>query len=395
MNTIKILRIAYKNIPLYKNGKFEMNFVATDRVSDPIQVYPLYRTLYTQKLVALIGMNASGKTSALKLLYLAMSLILSNRGLNDKTLLGRELLRDGTELEITFIRANTHYQLRATIGQKVDVRNKEEALFFREEFLYEKPTSSIKNKQDALYFQADSKTFALQRTKMPQEVLAVLQDDDSIVIGVTRNDRTALRQFISFTNLNMLVAPGKVAPEVLHVFDTNLEELTTDISGVDLTYTVRFKNQKAPITIQSPSHLNNLISSGTIKGKNMMVLMQDVLASGGYFIVDEFENHMNKELLRVIINIFKNPKINPKGACLIFSTHYAELLDFIDRKDSIYVARKVPNAKGCIEILNYAAEIKRNDVKKSDVILSNHIKGTAPLHENIKALEDYLCNVQN
>ena len=44
-----------------------------------------------------------------------------------------------------------------------------------------------------------------------------------------------------------------------------------------------------------------------------------------------------------------------------------------------------------IEILNYAKEVKRNDVKKSEVILSNYIQGTAPRYEYIQALEDSLC----
>ena len=79
------------------------------------------------------------------------------------------------------------------------------------------------------------------------------------------------------------------------------------------------------------------------------------------------------------------------GACLIFSTHYAEILDFMDRKDNIYITRR-NQTDTSIELLNYASEVKRNDVKKSDVILSNYIEGTAPSYESIQALEDYLCS---
>ena len=67
----------------------------------------------------------------------------------------------------------------------------------------------------------------------------------------------------------------------------------------------------------------------------------------------------------------------------------------MDRKDNIYVVRRELTPDNNIEVLNYANEVKRNDVKKSEIILSNYIKGTAPLYENIQALEDYLCNEQN
>ena len=90
----------------------------------------------------------------------------------------------------------------------------------------------------------------------------------------------------------------------------------------------------------------------------------------------------------MITDIFKNPKINPRGACLIFTTHYAEILDFMDRKDNIYIARRNQNG---IELSSYSNLVRRNDLKKSEVILSNHITGTAPLYANMQALEDYLC----
>ncbi|AEB99542.1 MULTISPECIES: hypothetical protein [Selenomonas] len=40
----------------------------------------------------------------------------------------------------------------------------------------------------------------------------------------------------------------------------------------------------------------------------------------------------------------------------------------MDRKDNIYITRR-NRTDASIELLNYASEIKRNDVKKSDVIL--------------------------
>ena len=51
-------------------------------------------------------------------------------------------------------------------------------------------------------------------------------------------------------------------------------------------------------------------------------------------------------------------------------------------------------ADNAIELLNYSQEYSRksNDVKKSEVILSNIIKGTAPSYEYIQALKKNLCS---
>ena len=64
-------------------------------------------------------------------------------------------------------------------------------------------------------------------------------------------------------------------------------------------------------------------------------LAQEVLKDGGYLIVDEIENHFNKEIVSTLIRFFMDGKINKNGGMLIFSTHYPELLDEYDRNDSI------------------------------------------------------------
>lgn len=60
---------------------------------------------------------------------------------------------------------------------------------------------------------------------------------------------------------------------------------------------------------------------------------------GGYLIVDELENHFNKEIAATLVRFFLDKKVNKKGAALIFSTHYSELLDEFERNDNIYIIR--------------------------------------------------------
>ena len=178
------------------------------------------------------------------------------------------------------------------------------------------------------------------RSQLPDTMRSILQDDDSIVITVTKNNTTVCENLLALNDNNILITSGKMTGDSLHVFDPNLDEIVANKKTTsDTTYKITFKNQEA-ITLTSLQQLNNFISSGTIKGQNMIFLIRNALASGGYVIVDELENHMNKEILHVLTNIFKDNRLNPLGACLIFSTHYTEILDFIDRKDSVYIARK-------------------------------------------------------
>lgn len=387
-DSIKILRIRYENIPLFHDGCFEFSLMAEDRVSDPTQVFQVRKSLYTQKLAAFVGVNASGKTSSLKLIFFAMAFLLDHVSLNEIPY-GKELLQEGTKIILDFSYRGMCYELNSIIGIRKASRIADTELYFQEEILFKKPLASMKSKKDVLYF-GDIKPM-LYRSKLPQETLVFLQDDDSIIIRIARSQRSCLCSLINSANINFLHQRGSSPTEILNVFDPTLDELTASESNDDVTYTVKFKNDSRPISGTNVWRINNLVSSGTIKGQNIMMLIEDVLQTGGYLIVDELENHMNKELVRMITDIFKNDRINKYGACLIFSTHYAEILDFMDRKDNIYITRR-NQTDASIELLNYASEVKRNDVKKSDVILSNYIEGTAPSYESIQALEDYLCS---
>ena len=388
-DSMKILRIRYENIPLFHDGCFEFSFLAEDRVSDPAQVFQIRKNLYTQKLTALVGINASGKTSALKLIYLAMSIVLERGSLNT-LVYDKSLLQDETKITIDFCHGDSCYELHSIIGKRAPSRSTGTELYFKEEQLFKKPLASIKSKKDALYF--NQTRLALQRSQLPKDALGFLKFDVSIVISImTDRQLPAIRSLIAFINNNALMLYGQFASEVLHAFDSNLEMLSSSMIDNNISYTIKFKSDPRTFHVTSEWVLNNLISSGTIKGQNIMMLIEDVLQTGGYLIVDELENHMNKELVHMITNIFKNEHINKYGACLIFSTHYAEILDFMDRKDNIYITRR-NQTDASIELLNYASEVKRNDVKKSDVILSNYIEGTAPSYESIQALEDYLCS---
>lgn len=67
-------------------------------------------------------------------------------------------------------------------------------------------------------------------------------------------------------------------------------------------------------------------------------------------IVDEMETGLNRSLVGTVIGLFASPATNPKGATLLFSTHYPELFDYLGRKDNVYILVRNENFK--TEIVN-------------------------------------------
>ena len=85
-----------------------------------------------------------------------------------------------------------------------------------------------------------------------------------------------------------------------------------------------------------------------------------------------------------------NPSVNKRGATLIYSTHYSELLDEYERNDCIYIVRN----RGGIYAENLSLILKRNDIKKSEAYESGYLEGTVPVYEAYMALKKALSNVK-
>ena len=143
---------------------------------------------------------------------------------------------------------------------------------------------------------------------------------------------------------------------------------------------------KEEIALNQLSDLNRYLSSGTIKGINTFLNATRVFENGGYLIVDELENHFNREIVSTLIRFYMDKKVNPKGAMLIFSTHYAELLDEFERNDNIYIVRN----RGGITAENLSVILKRNDIKKSEAYQSGFLEGTVPMYDAYMALKTSL-----
>lgn len=370
---MKLLRITAEGLPLFK-GKLDLSFYARQRVAEEHRniLYPLFSNVYLNSANGFIGINASGKTSVLKVILLVLGII-NNEPINH--LETKDILGDAREVKL-----NAYF----FSGQRKEIcrletiitsqKNKSEGASYCiiSERLWTKKADEVTTRKAMLDF--DGKEPVIIRSSREE----FLSDDVSIMIARNKKTKEHVRivNLLKYTNENILPFSEDIPAEVITFLDPAIERLHFDEKEKESLIHLKFKG-KEEILLNSAAELNNYLSSGTIKGMITFTLAQEVLQSGGYMVVDEVENHFNKEIVTTLMRFFMDSKLNKNGGTLVFSTHYPELLDEYDRNDSIFITR---NRNG-ITVENLSNILKRNDIKKSDAYQSGFLEGTTPTYE--------------
>lgn len=379
---MKILRITVNGLPLFKQ-ELDLLFYTQQRVSedDKEKLYKIEPNYYLHTACAFIGINASGKTSVLKVINLALN-ILRNEPINhveSRNILGA---CERATFKICFLdKKNNVYCLKTVITSK-KAKDGRYVYSIIEEKLWEKPISSVKSKKYLTDFTAIS-PIAVRNTEE-----AYLPDDVSFIIAHNKkaNDKIDVFSLLSYTNINILPFTEDIPLEVIAFLDPTIEKLYFEKVEDKAFIHLKFKDEEE-IILNNAVELEQYLSSGTIKGIITFSMVKEVLASGGYILVDELENHFNKEIVVTLIRFFMDSSLNKNGSTLIFTTHYPELLDEYDRNDAIYIVR---NRNG-ITAENLSYILKRNDIKKSDAYQSGFLAGTTPAYEAYMRLKKNLA----
>ena len=379
---MKILRITVNGLPLFKQ-ELDLLFYTQQRVGedDKEKLYKIEPNYYLHTACAFIGINASGKTSVLKVINLALN-ILRNEPINhveSRNILGA---CERATFKICFLdKKNNVYCLKTVITSK-KAKAGRYVYSIIEEKLWEKPISSVKSKKYLTDFTAIS-PIAVRNTEE-----AYLPDDVSFIIAHNKkaNDKIDVFSLLSYTNINILPFTEDIPLEVIAFLDPTIEKLCFEKVEDKASIHLKFKDEEE-IILNNAVELEQYLSSGTIKGIITFSMVKEVLASGGYILVDELENHFNKEIVVTLIRFFMDSSLNKNGSTLIFTTHYPELLDEYDRNDAIYIIR---NRNG-ITAENLSYILKRNDIKKSDAYQSGFLEGTTPAYEAYLRLKKNLA----
>ncbi|MDD6482923.1 MAG: AAA family ATPase [Lachnospiraceae bacterium] len=370
---MKLLRVTAEGLPLFK-GKLDLVFYAKQRIEEEHKevLYPLFSNVYLNSANGFIGINASGKTSVLKVILLVLEMI-NNEPINH--IETRDILGNEKEVKLnTYFfsgKANEICRLETIITSK---QSKTEGISYSivSESMWTKNIDEIATRKAMLDF--GGREPVMIRSGREE----FLSDDVSIMIA--RNKKTKehvhIVNLLKYTNMNVLPFSEDIPSEVITFLDPTIESLHFDEKDKKPLIHLKFKG-KEEILLNNPVELNNYLSSGTVKGMITFTLAREVLQSGGYIVVDEVENHFNKEIVTTLVRFFMDSKLNKNGGTLIFSTHYPELLDEYERNDGIFITR---NRNG-ITVENLSNILKRNDIKKSDAYQSGFLEGTTPTYE--------------
>ena len=199
---MKLLSISAKGLPLFKEELY-LTFYAGQRVSeaDRNQLHLLRNdsSFYLNNVEALIGINASGKTSVLKIILLALNL-LNNEPINHMET--RDILGQAEKVTLNlcfYSDCDEICRLETVIVSSQD-QSREIRYTIKEETLWTKPASSVVTKKALLDFEGIAPTSTRSNSE------SFLPSDTSIIIAYNKQHQQHIQvcDLLSLTNINVL-----------------------------------------------------------------------------------------------------------------------------------------------------------------------------------------------
>lgn len=387
---LTFLKAKIENHPLFKDG-LEFSLMSEARVTARTkdQLTNLNGKLWVTNLATIVGKNATGKTTILNAIAGILKLLFYDLSIEQTSL--RNILIGNNPIKITtFFYGDDEKLYKDEIVFKSKNNGAKKKWIIDSEKIYLKKFKQQFTKKQILNFEGVEPIF--DRKELDEVAATILATNDSIfrVVIAKENYKTqSIIENIIFTNVNAIYYEESTVPtEILRFLDPTIDYLKVeqqkDEAGeIKLLYHLKFKNRNEEITATGFDVIQRFLSSGTAKGITLYGNVISALKSGGIIFVDELENHFNHAIVRSFIEYFSDPKVNVNRATLIFSTHYHELLDDINRGDEIYITKR----KDKIQLQRYSSTEIRNDYKKSEVFESDLLGGTAPEYESYLRLK--------
>ncbi|KJS88026.1 MAG: abortive infection protein [Peptococcaceae bacterium BICA1-8] len=166
--------------------------------------------------------------------------------------------------------------------------------------------------------------------------------------------------------LDGFVKNADFGPQSIAFKSTKTED--KDSADMELVSIYKNKNQSAMI----PAEL--MESRGTLKLLDFAIPFETIFASGGVFVLDEFDAAIHPELIKGILALFNDQTVNTNGAQLIFTTHNPIYLNNkIFRRDQIRFVEKDKDT--FVSAIYSLADFGSVDVRNDHNYLINYFKG--------------------
>lgn len=168
----------------------------------------------------------------------------------------------------------------------------------------------------------------------------------------------------------------------------NNEEETLNSNSSDNLYTIRKRfDSNGAFLNYVKMNFDKYESEGTKKFFYLLGVVLDCLKEGKVLVVDELDSQLHPLLIRQIVSLFHDVKINANNAQLIFTTHNVNLLEAnIFRRDQIWFTEKDRFGATVLFALTDFKKGVRNDEK----ISKRYLEGRYGAIPNLADFIDYL-----
>ena len=275
----------------------------------------MFSNVWANPVSLLIGINASGKTSVLKLILLALG-ILRHEHIN--CLETRDILGSCGQ-----VRINTWFygeasreicRLETCIEPQEEISGKVRYII-REEKLWIKPASQAGSGKKLPDFDG------VPPADVRDSGQAFLADDVSIMIAWNRKTGECIQ-----------------TASVIGTSDTDLSHFPSDVPQASAAFLDPSCFLAHGTYLQLPNHRLILRYSPAPYPRRslkapLFSMAHRILSTGGCMAVDDLERSLNAEVAKTLVRLFEDGRINRKGGTLIFSAHSPEMLDEFDRRD--------------------------------------------------------------
>lgn len=385
---LELLKVKASGFKLLEDN-FEFDFTTRTRVyqKDKLsEIEEIDKGLNTFRSIAFVGGNSSGKSTALSLVLKTLLFLQTGRW----EFIPREFKKDSIDLNIVFYLEGFLYNYSCTFNKieidKLSIANiyspiTNEKLIKLE---YNKARGIVN--LDLLNTNGVDESEILKSSLLDTSAIAKITGDKISVDEFSNNnivnfDGNIVRNTF-FASLNS--CDKELVSSIIKLLDESIEYIICDNSDL-----VKFKRINEKEIIISKLELLSILSSGTLRGVELYVRSINALKYGKVFIVDEIENCFHKNLVKNLLFIFNSKNINSKGAKLIFSTHYTEILDSINRRDNIFITHK---ENGYVNVKNlYSDYDVRTELSKSNQF-DNNVFNTSFNYEQLLNVKELIIN---
>ena len=341
---MKILRLAVPSgYRMLKKG-FSISFLAKGRVEKNIDnddLFELCPGIYLPIESVFIGKNSSGKTTVLRLLDSVIRFLYTGRMESD-CFDGQETLR----VDVIFFESGCLFRYQGTFARPRPFGDGY-ALITDEYLQKASPKPSLRKDLRNLFF---PKANLLSDLVSPDtsRVRDYVKADATILANSILESEASVAATIQTVNE---LYGGSAFDKVVHLFDDSVSHIAPakEETGLD---GFSFQRIGQAAVLVDAGYLRRVLSAGTYRGIFVFCAALIVFRQGGTLLLDEIEKSFNMNFVQNLILLFNDRAINKAGGTLIYTTHYAEILDGNGRLDNINVLHR----SGCEITLSNLSE---------------------------------------